>query len=155
MANARGSRRRAHASTAAMFQKDGVGVAFLGPDIEQVNKALEKGIQEKVLRSAARAGIDVFYKEIRLKVPFRTGQLYEAIYQWHDYKQSTATRQVYATGPNKKKAPHWHQVEYGNRNVAAHPYIRPAFLGKLQAANDAARMRLGERTGELIRELNR
>lgn len=103
MANGRGSQRRVHASTAAMFQKDGVGVAFLGPDIEQVNKALEKGIQEKVLRSAARAGIDVFYKEIRLKVPFRTGQLYEAIYQWHDYKQSTATRQVYATGPNKRR----------------------------------------------------
>lgn len=157
MANGRagGKRRGSHASSAQTFKKDSFGVTFSGPDIAELHKALEKGIQEKVLRSAARAGIDVFYKEIRLRVPFATGKLYESIYQWHDDKQSKPTRQVYATGPNKRKAPHWHWVEYGNIRMAKQPYIRPAYLGKLEAAHQAARARMSERMRELLAELKK
>lgn len=74
---------------------------------------LEEMVRTKVLRSAAFAGSDVFYKEMRMQVPVREGTLYNAIYQWHD-PASTSSRQTYFIGPNKRKAPHWFFIEFGH-----------------------------------------
>ena len=74
---------------------------------------LERLVKEKVLRSGAFAGSNVFYLEMRQQVPVRQGTLYGAIYQWHD-ETSTGDRQTYYIGPNKRKAPHWHFIEYGH-----------------------------------------
>lgn len=83
-------------------------------DVPEGVKALEKFVQETLLRSAAYAGAKVFYDEMRARVPVKSGELRDAIYHWHDDGQSTQTRQVYMIGPNKVKAGHWHHIEFGH-----------------------------------------
>lgn len=68
----------------------------------------------KVLRPGAYAGANLIYEGMRMKVPVGTGQLRDAIYHWYDDKRSTSERHVYLIGPNKSKAPHWYNVEFGH-----------------------------------------
>jgi len=111
MANGRNPRQgRSNASRAVKYPVDmyaEVNDAVAGL------QALERAVREKVLRSGAFAGSNVFYLEMRMRVPVKEGTLYGAIYQWHDDK-STANRQTYFIGPNKRKAPHWYFIEYGH-----------------------------------------
>lgn len=74
---------------------------------------LEDLVRSKVLRSAAFAGANVLYREMRIRVPVKEGTLYNAIYQFHD-DTSTPDRQTYFVGPNKRKAPHWYFIEFGH-----------------------------------------
>lgn len=169
-------RRRRRPSGPAAFQKDTIGISVVS-NITESLAALEAGIKEKVLRSAARAGALVFYNEMRQRVPVATGELYKSIYHYHDDKGSTPNRQTYFIGPNKGKAPHWHQVEFGHWQVnvvvrlpngrlaatkerletpkwiPANPYVRPTWESKKQAAVTASKVRMGERLKELMREL--
>ena len=142
-------------------------------------------IREKVLRSATYAGAKVLYDEMRQRTQNATpdlygqvtGQLKDAIYHWHDDKQSGLNKQVYAVGVNKKKAPHWHLIEYGHwqiystykgqdgkfytlkvngnpvmsqnpKRVPAYPYIRPTFDAMGKSALEAAKKRMSERLKE-------
>lgn len=128
-------------------------------------------LQQRVadgLRPAAHQGALVLYNEVLQRVPTDSGLLRSAIYRWHDDKQSTADRQIYQIGVNKRKAPHWHLIEYGHWRanrfrlidgkwlptrerldtpvwVPANPYIRPAFDARLEGAFDAARRRMAEK----------
>jgi hypothetical protein len=77
-------------------------------------RGYEKKIIEPALRSAAFAGINVLYLGMRQIVPLAEGTLHDSIYQYHDKQKSSHLRQVYATGPNKVKAPHWYNVEFGH-----------------------------------------
>ena len=136
-------------------------------------KKLEALVREKVLRSAAYAGAVVFYNEMRLRVPVEEGTLYGSIYHYHLEKQSGPDRQMYAIGPNKKKAPHWYNVEYGHwrvnvlirqggrwiptkerlaqpKWVPGKPYVRPTFDSKKQEAIQAMRVRFEQRFREVI-----
>ncbi|RXZ42708.1 HK97-gp10 family putative phage morphogenesis protein [Crenobacter cavernae] len=123
---------------------------------------------ENALRPAAHAAAVVLYEEIRQRVPVESGQLKSAIYRWHDEQRSTPGRQIYTVGVNKRRAPHWHNVEYGHWRVnkfrliggkwvptrerlaqpvwvPGKPYIRPAFDAKIGAALAAAKRRLAEK----------
>ena len=80
-------------------------------------------LREKALRSAAYAGAKVFYEEMQHRAEgaeahspnVKSGTLRSAIYHWHDEDASRGgLKQVYAVGPNKRKAPHWFNVEYGH-----------------------------------------
>lgn len=103
----------ARSKKAILGPRQAMGINIEG-DIQASLEKFEKKIKEQVLRSGARAGALVFYNEMRAKVPVDSGTLYGAIYHWHDDKKSGPDRQVYAIGPNKSKAPHWHHVEYGH-----------------------------------------
>lgn len=112
MANGRsGKFGRSH--SAQLVGRNGSGIR-LDADFAGALDAYEKVIKEKVLRSGAAATARFFYQHMRAVVPVKEGTLYGALYHWHDPKQSNANRQVYATGPNKAKAPHWAQIEYGH-----------------------------------------
>lgn len=91
---------------------------FVGVKVESsavdALKRLEEGIYEQVLRSGAHAGAIVFYDEMRRQVPVKEGTLQQSIYRFHDDKQSSKVKQVYLIGPNKVKAPHWYNVEFGH-----------------------------------------
>lgn len=76
-------------------------------------QAFEKKLNEQVLRPAAYAGAKVIYEGMRIKVPVGTGTLRDSIYHWHN-DRSTPERQSYLIGPNKAKAPHWYNVEFGH-----------------------------------------
>jgi len=176
MANGRNGRRIGRGSRPSgpqLFQKNSISVAVTGNIIENL-AALEEGIKQRVLRSGARAGAVVFYDEMRQRVPVRSGELLNSIYHYHDNKGSTPTTQTYFIGPNKTKAPHWHQVEFGHwllnvvvlssdgRFVASKTrlkapkwvppkaFVRPTWEAKKTEAINASRIRMGERLKEVM-----
>ena len=137
-------------------------------------RALKDKFQESTLRSAAHAGAEVFYDEMKLRAPVDQGTLRDSVYRWHDDAYSKDGKQRYVIGPNKSKAPHWHLVEFGHWRVnvvtrlpngqivatterlkdpvwvPAAPFIRPTFDAKVQMAIAAAKARLGEGIKEAL-----
>lgn len=84
---------------------------------ESIVGALEKlraDLQTKVLRSAAYAGAKLLADEMVVRAPVDAGTLRNAIYTWHDDKQSGPLKQVYFVGVNKREASHWFWIEYGH-----------------------------------------
>lgn len=132
-----------------LYERDGVTVGW-DSDISRNFEELEEYVRSKVIRSAARAGILAFYNEMKRLAPVKRGVLRDSIYHWYDLKQSTDTTKIYATGPNKKKAPHWHWVEFGNAMRPANPYIRPVWMANQERARTAAMKRARERMDEFF-----
>ena len=120
----------------------------------------------KAVRPAAQAGAQVFYEEVLARVPVsRTarktksgrviapGALKASIYQVFSEDNSAPERATYHISWNAKKAPHGHLVEYGTSRAPAHPFIRPSFDAKAQAALEASRVRYGENMQAVIGSL--
>lgn len=122
-------------------------------DTTALQKNLEqfaKDIQEKAIRPAAFAASKVLYAEMQIRVPVgETGNLKDAIYQYHNEKLSTDGKQIYSVGVNKRKAPHWHLIEYGTIRAPAYPFIVPTYDAKILEAMQAARVRLAEKIEEI------
>lgn len=129
---------------------------------------------EKALRHGAGAATEVLYNEMREIAPVgETGNLRDSIYRYRDKTRSIDAKQVYYVGPNKRKAPHWHLIEFGHwmyyetkvingkmitlRNrplptpkwVPAVPFIRPTFHAKIRQALDAGKRRMRESIKEI------
>jgi len=138
-------------SRAKLHAKESFGIVF-DNNISASLRNFADEVREKALRSAAYAAASVLYVEMkaRTEVMKDTGELHDSIYHWHDENKSDKNRQVYAIGPNKQKAGHWHMVEFGTVKSAAQPYIRPTADGKMTEAMDAARNRLSEKIAELF-----
>ena len=83
-------------------------------NMRQAMDEFGKKLEKQVLRPAAYAGASVIYDGMRMKVPVASGTLRDSIYHWHDDKRSRDDRQIYMIGPNKGKAPHWYNVEFGH-----------------------------------------
>lgn len=122
MANGRGGGRGLGRMRRTVLYPKSMASAVFESNLSTSFAELKRAVREKVLRSATHAGAVVFYKEMRLRVPVDKGTLYASIYRWHDDKRSNGNRQFYLVGPNKAKAPHWYNVEYGhwlyNKNIA-------------------------------------
>lgn len=130
---------------------------------------------EAAARPAAQAGAQVLYDEVKrnvARIKRVTGNLDRSIYQAFSDSNSGPGLATYHISWNASKAPHGHLVEYGHlqrfevsfdpatrrfithrdrpltppRQVAARPFIRPAFAAKSEAAIQAA-------TDELFRLL--
>lgn len=138
----------------------------------------EIAIKTKVTRAGAYAGATVFYDEIRRNVPVDEGVLKDSIYRYRDDARSRDGVEVFAVGPNKRKAPHWHLIEYGHwlvnrvykgqdgrwigtrqrravpKWIPPQPYLRPAFVGKVRAALRAMQDRMAQKLREVTSELN-
>lgn len=165
-------RRLGKSRKAQFFAPDSRAGARIDGSLSDALAALREEVRTKVLRSAVHAGAEVLYGEMKLRAPVGTGQLKAAIYQWHDPKKSTDTRQVYAVGVNKSKAPHWFNVEYGHYRVnkvvivngkavftkerlaapvwvPAVPYIRPAG-DRMRDAVQAMKDRLATKLSEVL-----
>jgi hypothetical protein len=144
--------------------------------VSSISHHLEKfsaEVVQKVARSGAAAGARLLYDEMRERAPVKSGVLKSSIYWWHDDKASGPLLERYIIGPNMKKAPHWHLLEYGHWRVnvvvrgpggrliatkerlpkpvwvAPRPYIRPTYDSQKSAAIGAARQRMAERLREL------
>lgn len=124
-------------------------------DIATSLNAFVDEVREKAFRPSAFAAVSVLYDEMHLRTPVgptrkikikatgtvitrEGGTLKASIYRYHDVKKSDKSKQIYAVGPNKRKAPHWHMVEYGTVKSAANPYIRPTYDAKIGKALDTA-----------------
>ena len=153
--------------------KSAVRFTFEGDIAAQV-AAFAKKVQEEATRPAARAMALVLYAEMRERVPYRLGALQASIYHYFDSTASRDGRMTYLVGPNKRKAPHWHLVEYGFwRRYKVHmlpdgsfvtltksplaapvfqpgtPYIRPAYDAKIAEAGQAGLRRMAEKIQEI------
>jgi HK97 gp10 family phage protein len=167
---------RARASRQQLFPKNSLVGITVTSNAGAALRQFADEIRQKALRSAAHAGAEVMYAEMRLRVPVDEGTLYGSIYQWHDENRSGFNRQVYVVGPNKKKAPHWHLLEYGHwrvnvvirdgsrwiatkerlpqpKWVPAVPYARPTFDSKAAVAVEAMKLRLAARIEEIKAEM--
>lgn len=107
--------------------------------------AYQKHIQEEIIRPAAQAGAQVFYDEIKVRVPvgkprkykgkqISGGTLKASIYQVFSKKESSDTKKVYHLSWNHQKAPHGHLIEFGTVRAPAYPFIRPSYEAKKDAA---------------------
>jgi hypothetical protein len=101
------------AKKAALVPRNSITATFSGDVAEKMRSFAAEKVA-KIARPSARAGVLVFYAEMRMKVPVETGELYGSIYHYFDKNKSTDTKQVYVTGPNKRKAGHWAWIEYGH-----------------------------------------
>lgn len=156
--------RRARADAIAFKNGESVRVDF---DSSGADAALD-GLLEAALRAvrpAAQAGAQVLYEEAKVRVPvsaethifygrnskktgvtytFQPGNLYRAIYQAFSKDMSSEfgdgyRKATYHIGWNHKDAPYGFMVEFGTSRAAAHPFLAPAYDGKVADALNAAK----------------
>lgn len=169
-----GTARRSPKVVQFMAPDSKAGASFTG-GLSDALAAFTEEVSTTALRSSVHAAAKVLYDELHHRVAAMSdsGQLLGAVYRWHDDDKSVAGRQTYAVGVNKRKAPHWFNVEYGHWRVnvlvktasgkvvatkerlpapvwtPAHPYLRPTWEAAAGAAMDAAKERLREKVREL------
>jgi HK97 gp10 family phage protein len=108
-------------------------------------------------RPAAQAGAQVFYDDVRRRVPvsrkghwfhgtsfklngtkywFDAGSLRDAVYQVFSKDNSGQGFATYHVAWNHQKVPYGFMVEFGTSKAPAHPFLRPAIAkaGQVQAA---------------------
>ncbi|MBW9332455.1 HK97 gp10 family phage protein [Herbaspirillum sp. RU 5E] len=146
---------------------------------DEVIRLLE-GLPEKVgsdaLRSAANAGASIIKAEIIARAPRKRGILADNIYQKHIEEVSSMTSQTYHVSWRKKgrddvpfygvwvEYGHWyiprkpdgitwkkHRADSKPIFVAAHPFLRPGYEAKKDAALTAMKDKLKERVAEALR----
>ena len=139
-------------------------------DVSALNAFVDKVARAGVTsaRPAAQAGAQVFYDEVNVNVSRigrKTGNLASSIYQVFSKDNSTETKATYHISWNARKAPHGHLIEYGHlqtrkayigsdgkwysskiklaepKQIAARPFIRPAYESKAVDALEAVNAR--------------
>ena len=108
----------------------------------------------KATRPAAQAGAQVFYDEMKQRVPvsakphksgkktYSPGTLRKAIYQAYAEKESSESRSTYRVSWNKSHAFYGRFIEYGTSKMAAKPFLRPAYDAASAKALRAAQDRM-------------
>lgn len=127
--------------------------AVLQGDLDGVLSRYSNYIRDKILIRTAAAGARVMHGELTIrtrppKMGRKTGNLQNAVYRTLSRSRSTNDVKSYHIGVNKKKAPHWHFLEYGTSRQPARPYIRPTFDTKVNTAITTMR----ERVTQLLNE---
>jgi len=130
-------------------------------DLGGLNAALDQLTQraQDAARPAAQAGAQVFYDEVRSRVPvssqahatkggklvFQPGNLKAAIYQAYAEDESGDGRATYRISWNKQKAFYGRFVEFGTSRMPARPFLRPGYDAARAAAISAAQSVLTEK----------
>ena len=109
---------------------------------------------EKAARPAAQAGAEVFYAEVKQRVPvsakphksgkktYNPGTLRRAVYQAFIDKESDGTKAAYRVSWNKSHAFYGRFLEFGTSKMAAKPFLRPAYDAARAKALDAVKQRM-------------
>ena len=141
----------------------------LAADLDAITEAAREAV-----RPAAQAGAQVYYDEVRARVPvskrghyfygssykksgqkyyFSPGSLKAAIYQVYSKDNSDENKATYHISWNHQKAPYGFmvQLEFGSRRGAAQPFIRPAYDAVRNAAVEAADAEISRRVGEKLK----
>lgn len=113
-------------------------------DFREVASKLDKLTKaaEDSVRPAAQAGAEKFYLRMKINVPVASGTLRNAVYQAYSSDNSGDGKATYHISVNKKKAPHWHLLEYGTSRMAARPFIRPTYTAVVNDAMQTTRDRM-------------
>lgn len=138
-----------------------------GAQLDAFLKSLPAKIEQNIMRSALRAGANEFKEEIKAKIPVRRGKLLRSVRVTTSAKRGKVKASIKVGG---KKAPHANLVEFGTRphkikpkkakalallgmvvseidhpGARPHPFMRPAFDAKDQAAITAVGMQIRKR----------
>lgn len=109
---------------------------------------------DNAARPAAQAGAQVFYDELRARVPisakphksgkktYNPGTLRNAIYQAYAEKESGESKATYRISWNKSQAFYGRFLEFGTSNMAAKPFLRPAYDAAQQKALQSVKVRM-------------
>ena len=134
-----------------------ISIAFdfskIAAKLDGITKAAEQGV-----RPAAQAGAEVFYQEVKQRVPvsakahstkgkkqtFTPGTLRKAIYQAFADKESGDGKASYRISWNKSHAFYGRFVEFGTSRMAAKPFLRPAYDAARAKALQAVQERMAE-----------
>lgn len=134
-------------------------------DLSKDLEALSKAENRKVMRDATRAAATVFKDEAVKRAPVRTGKLKKnivVITQRDRNGNITSGVHVRGTNPrtgnsdnsmkasNARNAYYWRFVELGTSNMAAIPFIRPAYDARLEDATNAAFARANQAIDEAL-----
>lgn len=124
-------------------------MSALSKRLDGITRAAEKGV-----RPAAQAGAQVFYDEVKQRVPvsakphksgkktYNPGTLRKAIYQAFADKESGDGKAMYRVSFNKTHAFYGRFLEFGTSKMAAKPFIRPAYDAALRKALKAVQERM-------------
>ena len=115
-----------------------ISIAFdfskLAAKLDNITQAAAKAV-----RPAAQSGAQVFYDEVKQRVPmsakphksgkktYNPGTLRKAIYQAFADKESGDGKAMYRVSWNKTHAFYGRFVEFGTSKMAAKPFLRPAY----------------------------
>jgi len=113
-------------------------------------RALPEAVQTKALRGMVSAAAEIVRAEADLRAPVYSGpvgkrhpppgSLKKAIYKARVTSESSASREVWQVNVRRSGpagAYYGAMVEYGTVKMAPHPYMRPAWDAKRQAALEA------------------
>ncbi|MFJ3316119.1 HK97 gp10 family phage protein [Herbaspirillum huttiense] len=145
-------------------------------DVIRMLEYLPEKVGSDALRSAANAGASIIKSEVIARAPRKRGILADNIYQKHIDEISSATSQTYHVSwrkTGKSDVPfygvwveygHWyippkpdgitwkrHREQAKPIFVAAHPFLRPGYEAKKDAALTAMREKLKERVAEALK----
>lgn len=120
------------------FSVNGDGALRL---LEQLDERAQQAV-----RPAAFDAAEVFYQEVLLRVPVKSGRLRSAIYRAYSEDNSKpGEKAMYHVSWNARKAPHGHLIEFGTARAAAKPFIRPAYEAAKYIATEKAKRGFMER----------
>lgn len=118
---------------------------------------------EKATRPAAQSGAQIFYDEVRARVPvsakphksgkktYNPGTLRKAIYQAFADKESGDGKAMYRVSWNKTHAFYGRFVEFGTSKMAAKPFLRPAYDAARAKAMKAVQERMAAEVKKAIK----
>lgn len=130
-----------------------ISIAF---DFSKLSAKLDNITQaaEKAVRPAAQDGAQVFYDEVKQRVPvsakphksgkktYTSGSLRRAVYQAFADKESGDGKAMYRVSWNKTHAFYGRFVEFGTSKMPARPFLRPAFDAAKRRALQAVEARM-------------
>lgn len=118
---------------------------------------------EKATRPAAQSGAQVFYDEVKQRVPmsakphksgkktYSPGSLQRAIYQAFMKEESGPGVSKYRISWNKTHAFYGRFVEFGTSKMAAKPFLRPAYDAARAKALKAVQERMAAEVKKAIK----
>jgi HK97 gp10 family phage protein len=140
-------------------------------------RELPERVARNGLRAAVNAGATVIKKEAIAKAPKDTGALRDNLYQKQIREQSGDMKQTFYVGVRKGVAKYantkanrragkagtaykndgttfyWRFLEFGTSKMPAHPFMRPAFESRKEAAVKAIGEKLDERIQKHAKDL--
>lgn len=139
-----------------------ISIAFdfskLAAKLDNITSAAERAV-----RPAAQDGAQVFYDEVKQRVPvsakphksgkktYNPGTLRKAIYQAFADKESGDGKAMYRISFNKTHAFYGRFVEFGTSKMAAKPFLRPAYDAARAKAVKAVQERMAAEVKKAIK----
>jgi len=128
--------------------------------LKELNKALEKlpnKLQDRAVKNAMAAGAREIRDEAKRLVPVEPGSLRDDIVVSRTVKERGKRRRLKGSvvvGIKDEGRFYAHLIEFGTSRIPAHPFLRPAFANKQQAAIAKIGPKLGSEVEKQARKLS-